>query len=279
MDDLSIIIVSWNTSDVLRQCLASVFAHTRDLAYEVFVVDNASSDNSADMVAREFPSVCLLKNSENLGFATANNQALLKAAGRYLLLLNSDTAIVDNAFGAMIRFLDAHPTVGLAGPQLLNPDGTRQYSCDCFPRRPLTLLRDKFLDRCRPHNRLTRAGKMRAWDYARHFSVDTLIGAVLLIRRETFARIGLLDEQFFMYAEDLDWCYRSAQAGWQNYYLGEVRVYHHNRGSSEKTAAQAQQLTQMRADSLLKFYAKHYGWFSALLMRLILSSRSGRSCE
>jgi len=195
----------------------------------------------------------------------------MKAAGRYLLLLNSDTRITENAFFNMVQFLDAHPTVGMAGPRLLNPDGTRQYSCDCFPRRPRTLLRDKIIDYLRPRNQITRQGRMRSWNYATNFSVDYLIGAVLLVRREAFGQIGLLDEQFFMYAEDIDWCYRSAQAGWENYYLGKISVYHHNRGSSEKNADLTQRLADLRTESLLKFYTKHYGGASATILQWILT--------
>ncbi len=262
MLDLSIIVVNWNTRELLKQCLTSVIEQTQQLAYEIFVVDNASSDGSIAMVERDFPDVHLIKNDRNLGFSKANNQALVKASGRYLLLLNSDTRITENAFWPMIQFLDAHPSVGMAGPQLLNPDGTRQESCDDFPRRPMTLLRDKILDALQLQNHITRAGKMRRWDYSNNFSVDYLIGAVLLVRRETFEQIGGLDEQFFMYAEDIDWCYRSVRAGWQNYYLGEICVYHHNRGSSEKTTGQAKTLHQLRTKSLLKFYRKHYGIIS-----------------
>jgi GT2 family glycosyltransferase len=228
------------------------------------------------MVEQEFPAVRLIKNTENHGFSKANNQALAKASGRYLLLLNSDTQITDNAFLQMMQFMEAHPSVGIAGPQLLNPDGTRQYSCDYFPLRPLMLLRDKILDCCWPRNRVSRQAKMREWDYATNFKVNYLIGAVLMIRRETFERIGPLDEQFFMYAEDIDWCYRSVFAGWKNYYLGETRVVHYNRGSSEKTAAQAQRLIHLRTSSLLRFYKKHYGILSACLLRInIVFNRHG----
>ena len=275
MYDCSIIIVNWNTCELLRQCLTSVQEHTQRLAYELFVVDNASSDGSVAMVEREFPSVQLIKNDRNLGFSKANNQALVKASGRYLLLLNSDTEISENAFSHIVQFLDEHPTVGMAGPRLLNPNGSRQYSCDCFPRRPITLLRDRVLDYCWPQNRITRTGKMRSWDYSTNFSVDYLIGAVLLVRRETCEQIGLLDEQFFMYAEDIDWCYRSAQAGWKNYYLGETAVYHHNRGSSEKTDKLKKRLQQLRTESLLKFYHKHYGSISARVMRVRIAPQHG----
>lgn len=268
MCDLSVIIVNWNTYVLLRQCLASVYRYTHGLTFDVWVVDNGSTDGSPEIVQREFPTAHLIRNQENLGFAKANNQALQQAPGRYLLLLNSDTVLHNNVFQPMLAFMDAHPAVGIAGPRLLNADGSRQYSCDFFPRRPLRLLREKILDGCWPGNRLTRRGKMAHWDYQTNFLVDYVIGAVLCIRRQTFELIGLLDEEFFMYAEDIDWCYRAVRAGWEIYYLGEQSVYHHNRGSSEGSPNVSSHLRALRSKSLLRFYKKHYGWFSAYLLSI-----------
>lgn len=265
--DLSVIIVNWNTQAFLRRCLLSVAQHTCDVAYEVLVVDNGSTDGSPEMVRHEFPGVHLFPNTANLGFARANNHALQHAAGRYLLLLNSDTALLNNALHDIVRFMDAHPAVGIVGPRLLNPDGSRQYSCDLFPRRPLRLLGDKILDICWPGNRLTRRGKMARWEDQGNFPVDYVIGAVLCIRRQTLEEIGLLDEQFFMYAEDIDWCYRAACAGWPTFYLGAISVYHYNRGSSETSPAMAATLRGMREQSLVRFYAKHYGRLAAFLIQ------------
>ena len=270
MTDLAVMIVNWNTCDLLRTCLTSLYQHAEGLSYEIFVVDNASTDGSPAMVAQEFPAVRLLCNAANVGFAKANNQALRLTASRYVLLLNSDTAVTANALAKLAAFMDAHPAVGIAGPKLLNPDGTRQYSCDVFPRPPLILLRDKILDRLYPGNTLTRRRRIAQWRYAENFRVDYVIGAVLLIRRATLEQIGLLDEQFFMYAEDMDWCYRAALAGWETYYVGEVSVYHHNRGSSEQSKALASRLRQVRKESLLRFYEKHFGPFSKTLLRIIL---------
>jgi len=266
MTDVAVIIVNWNTRELLRQCLASVYQHTTGVAFEVWVVDNASTDDSAEMVAQEFPQARLIRNAENVGFAKANNQALQQALARYYLLLNSDTALQDNAIAQMVAFLDAHPTVGIAGTRLLNSDSSWQGSFDDFPRTPLAMLWDKLSPsrRTRWNNRMTRH------DVTTNFAVDYLIGAVFMIRRETMQQIGLLDETFFMYAEDIDWCYRAAQAGWTTYYLGELAVYHHNRGSSRKSPEQARRLQRLRDDSLLRFYRKHYGLCSFFSMTCVL---------
>ncbi|PIE35248.1 glycosyl transferase family 2 [candidate division KSB3 bacterium] len=270
MNDLSIIIVNWNTRQLLHECLISIYRQTTGLSYEVIVVDNHSSDGSPDMVGQDFPQVHLIRNTENTGFSHANNQALRYASGRYLLLLNSDTAITENSFQPMADFMDAHPSVGIAGTRLLNPDGSHQYSYDAFPRKPLTMMWEKFIQILSLHgdgelNQSTPQKKVYE-----NFFVDYVIGAVLLIRRETFEQIGMLDEKFFMYAEDIDWCYRAAQAGWQTAYLGTLSVYHYNQGSSKKSPEQSSRLQGMRTESLIKFYRKHYGWLNALLFRLIL---------
>lgn len=266
MIDVAVIIVNWNTRELLRQCLASVYQHTAGISFDVWVIDNASSDGSAEMVAQEFPQARLIRNAENVGFAKANNQALRQASARYYLLLNSDTVLQDNAVAQMVAFFDAQPTVGIAGTRLLNSDGSWQASFDDFPRTPLDMLRDKFS----PSRRMRWENRLLRRDVSTNFAVDYLIGAVFMIRRDTMQQIGLLDEAFFMYAEDIDWCYRAAQAGWAIYYLGELAVYHYNRGSSQKSPEQARRLQRLRDESLLRFYRKHYGRCSFLSMTCVL---------
>jgi len=269
MTDLAVIIVNWNTRELLRTCLSSLYQYTTGISYEIVVVDNGSADGSSDMVKKHFPDVRLMRNQENLGYSQANNQALRRASSRYMLLLNSDTALKDNALQGMVFFMDTHPSVGIAGTKLLNPDGSRQYSCDLFPRTALAMLRDKILDTFFSTKRITWPERMTEWDFNGNFAVDYVIGAVLLIRRETLEQIGLLDEQFFMYAEDIDWCYRAALAGWKTYYLGAMSIYHCNRGSSETSQALSFKLQQLRGKSLQQFYRKHYGLFSSWLIMLI----------
>jgi len=271
MVDLAVIIVNWNTRNLLQKCLSSLYHYTKEISFEVFVVDNGSSDGSPEMVAQMFPSVHLIRNKENLGFSKANNQAIrLTSSSRYILLLNSDTELTSNALQEVLLFMDSHPSVGISGTRLLDADGTLQYSCDLFPRPPMRLLRDKIMKICYPGNTITRQRRIALWNYSRNFAVDYLIGAILLIRRETLNQIGLLDERFFMYAEDIDWCYRAALAGWETYYLGEISIYHYNRGSSEKSPEVSSYLQTLRDQSLLKFYKKHYGAFAAFILNMII---------
>lgn len=275
MVDVSVIIVNWNTKDLLQQCLTSLFRpiqHCSQMEFscEVWVVDNGSSDGSPEMVEHKFPSVRLIRNQENLGFAKANNQAILKASGRYIFLLNSDTEIIGNVLQEIGAFMDRHPAVGIAGTKLLNADGTRQYSCDFFPRKPLVMLRNKIVDALPGHRRTRWRQRMAKWNFDENFAVDYVIGASLLIRRETLEQIGLLDERLFMYAEDIDWCYRAALTGWKTYYLGEISIYHHNRGSSEKSPELSSRLHTLRTKSLVKFYRKHYGLFSACILQTVI---------
>ncbi len=275
MIDISVIIVNWNTKDLLQQCLTSLFRQIQpcldvNVVCEVWVVDNGSFDGSPEMVEQKFPPVNLIRNQENLGFSKANNQAILKTLGRYILLLNSDTEINTHVFQELLAFMDHHPSVGVAGTKLLNPDGSHQYSCDVFPRRPLMLLRDKLMDSFFRHNETRWHERMATWNFNKNFAVDYVIGAALLIRRDTYEQIGVLDEQFFMYAEDIDWCYRAALAGWKTYYLGKISIYHHNRASSEKSPELSFRLQALRTKSLLKFYRKHYGVVAALILHLII---------
>ncbi len=270
MKDISIIIVNWNTQELLYNCLSSLYQHTKGIFFEVFVVDNGSSDGSPEMVAQHFSSVNIIRNHANLGFAKANNQALLEVSGRYILLLNSDTELINNAPQEMAAFMEQHPTVGIAGTQLLNPNRSRQYSCDRFPRRPLVMLRDKIMENLSGSHQRGWQERLSIWDFDENFMVDYVIGAALMIRRETLEQIGLLDEQFFMYAEDIDWCYRTALEGWETYYLGRISIYHHNRGSSEKSSEAAARLQYLRKKNLLKFYRKHYGILAACTLRIIL---------
>ena len=271
MPDLSVIIVNWNTRKLLRQCLNSIKRWTHALTYEIVVVDNGSADGSPEMVTREFPRIHLIRNQNNVGFARANNQAISHTSGRSVLLLNSDTALQENSCKAMVDFMDAHPPVGLAGARLVNPDGTHQESCDLFPRRPWQLARDKLLDAWKPANAATRTGQRARWQYTRNFAVEYVTGAALMIRRKTLEDIGGLDERFFMYAEDIDWCYRAAAAGWQVYYLGTVSLIHSNRGSSQASPELAARLEKLRRDSLLQWYRKHYGYIAYLLMKIVMA--------
>jgi len=258
--DLSIIIVSWNTRELLAECLQSLEDTIQKMCFDVWVVDNGSSDGSVAMIQERFPRTHVIANSENVGFARANNQALARCQGRYVLLLNSDAKVLPGTLGTLVGFMERHPQAGLAGVRLLNPDGTFQASHSPFP----TLLTEILL----------LSGLGRRWVRARYPSygpgvahgarrVDYVEGACLLARRAAIDQVGPLDEAIFMYAEEVDWCYRFAQLGWEVWYLPAAAIIHYGGQSSR------QRHSRMEAElyrSRVYFFCKHHGRVQAGLL-------------
>jgi GT2 family glycosyltransferase len=264
---LSIIIVNWNTRDITRAALRSVHEHVSGIDYEVIVVDNASSDGSAEMVRAEFPGVRLFANATNVGFGRANNQAMRVARGQYFLLLNSDTLIFDEAIQRLIHFIDADPAVGIAGCKLLFEDRTLQSSCSRFPSLRVTLLEDlmlyKFLPR-RLQGELLLGGY---WPHDRARDVDAVWGAAMLVRRQVFEQTGGFDERIFMYGEDLEWCMRVRDHGWRIAFTPDAAIVHLNHKSSEQKYGDARiDLCHKRA---YEIYRRRAGLAAMLLMMLI----------
>jgi N-acetylglucosaminyl-diphospho-decaprenol L-rhamnosyltransferase len=264
--DLSIVIVSWNVRELLRRCLESIANRKSQIAnykYEIVVVDNASSDGSAEMVRSEFPHVRLVANRTNRGFTGGNNDGLALACGRYVMLLNPDTEVLNDALATMIAYADARPQVGAVGPQLLYPDGSIQSSRRRFPSLCTAMLESTWLQPLAP------AGLLRHY-YAldlpddRAAEVDWVTGAALLVRREAIEEVGVLDEEFFMYSEELDWCKRIKDAGWQIVYLPEAQVVHHEGKSSEQVAPQRHVYFQT---SKVHYFRKHHGKLAASVLR------------
>ncbi len=255
MLDLSISIVNWNTRDLLRNCLRSIYETTHQISYEIFVVDNASSDGSYQMIEREFPQVRLLRNEENLGFAQANNQALKRSQGRYILLLNPDTIVLERAFAKMVEFMDGNPKVGALGPRILNEDRSLQFSCYSFPTISTFLFHITHLDTLFPKNRLMGKYRMSYWDHNDIREVDWVTGACLMVRQEVIQRIGLLDEDYFMFSEDLDWCYRIKRLGWKVYYLPKAEVIHLRSQATQRDRERMETATHI---TRLLFFSKHY---------------------
>ncbi len=266
--DLSIVIVNWNVRELLRQCLSSVYRTTGDsLELEVIVVDNASSDGSVAMVREDFPQVHLIANAENLGFTRGNNQAIAQSQGRYVLLLNPDTEVVDDALTTMVCYMDAHPQVGALGPQLLYPDGSVQSSRRRFPTMATAFLESTVLQQWFPHNRVLRRYYVRDRRDDEVQEVDWVVGACLLARRQAIEQVGLLDEAFFMYSEEMDWCRRFKERGWQVVYLPTAQVIHHEARSSEQV--KALQHIQFQRSKVL-YFRKHHGRWPAEVLRLFL---------
>lgn len=248
--DLSIIIVNWNTRDLLAACLDSLAASSFQLPASTFnlqtanletiVVDNASSDGSAAMVCARFPWVQLVVNHENVGFARANNHGIALAQGRYVLLLNSDTELRPGALDALVGFMDAHPASGACGPRLLNADGTLQPGAHPMLTPGRELWRLLFLERLHPRATYP----MRRWDTAAPRRVEVIKGAALLLRRSALDQVGPLDDGYFMYTEEVDLCYRLAAVGWELWYVPSAEVVHYGEASSK----------QVREDMYVQLY-------------------------
>jgi len=272
MVDLSIVILSWNVCDLLRQCLKSV-ARDRPLsadhpllATEIIVVDNASSDGSAEMVRAEFPDVRLIANQANRGYTGGNNDGIAAATGRYVMILNPDTRVLDDALAALVSYADVHPDVGVVGPQLLNPDGSVQSSRRRFPTLMTGLFESTWLEPLAPRDVLRRYYVLDQPDAAIQ-EVDWLFGACFLVRREVIQQVGALDEDFFMYSEEMDWCRRIRQAGWKVMYLPEAQVIHYGGKSSDQVAAQRHIYFQT---SKVRYFRKHHSTLTAGVLRVAL---------
>jgi GT2 family glycosyltransferase len=227
MFDLSICVVNWNTRTLLADCLHSIFADEQGVTFEVIVVDNASYDGSADMVRARFPQVYLIANDENVGFARANNQAFKLARGRHALLLNSDTVVLPGALQKLVNYLDGHPQVGVVGPKLLNPDGTFQRSCwRGFPSLRSALVEAFFLWRLVPRSQLVRSSELLDPSGDEPMEVDHVLGACMMVRREVINQIGGMDEDYLLFSEETDWCYRIKSAGWRICFLPTAKIVH-----------------------------------------------------
>ncbi len=280
--DLSVIIVSWNVRELLRQCLVSVVSRpssvvrqergdlaTGDwrLTTEVIVVDNASADGTVEMLRADFTSVRVIANSENVGFTRGNNQALAIAQGRYLFLLNPDTELLPGALPTLIDYAEAHPRAGIIGPRLFYGDGTPQSSRRRFPTLATAFLESTKLQQWFPRNRaLTRYYMLDTSDDATQ-EVDWVNGSAMFVRREVYDQIGGLDEAFFMYSEELDWCYRAKRAGWQVVYLPTALVTHYEGKSSEQVVAARDIYFH---SSKIRFFRKYRGALVAEILRAFL---------
>jgi len=278
MLDLGIVIVNWNTKELLHRCLQTVLASKGDFTFKVVLVDNASTDGSADMVRSEFPSVEVIASQINGGFSYGNNLGL-KALGyrgkadvdadapRYALLLNPDTEVPPESLYGMMQFMDSRPDVGVAGPKLVLEDGTLDVACRrSFPTPMVSFYRFSGLSKLFPHNPRFGRYNMTFVDPDVELEVDSVVGAYMQVRREAIRDAGLLDEMFFMYGEDLDWAFRIKEAGWKVFYHPQVMVKHVKRASSRRS--KKAQFEFQRA--MLIFYRKHYRRTTPLLLHLMV---------
>lgn len=269
MSDLpvAVAIVNYNTCDHLRACLASV--QQAGVAREIVVIDNASTDGSAAMVRSEFPGVSLHANSHNTGYGSAANQAVANCRAPYILLLNSDTLIESNTLPTISNYLNTHPTVAIAGPRLINPDGSLQASSYPFPTPLHIFLEESTLGRLLRHLPWLRQHYLRTWSHDRARPVPWLLGAALAIRRQPFEAIGGFDSSFFMYAEETDLCYRLFHAGWDIHFVPTATITHTGGASTRqyRTAMAVQFFTSIR-----HFYRRHYSKIRQLELAVLIKA-------
>ena len=287
--DLTVSIVSYNTRNLLKGCLNSVYENIRGIKFEVIVIDNNSTDDSVEMIRKEFPQVILIQNKENVGFAKANNQALSGGKGRFFLLLNSDTKVLPNSIEGMVKFMDLHPEVGVVGCEQIRPDGSIQptinIALNMWTNLWLIFLRFFQVKRLVSNSRQASfiinhfgggLGKTIN-SYLNHYSdkkepyrVDWVSGVCLLARKKAVDEVGFLDENFFMYSEDVDWCLRMKQKGWKIYFLPGNKIIHYIKQSSNK--GEFDDISPQRFKSIFYFFKKHYGRKAVLLLKILVIS-------
>jgi hypothetical protein len=266
---VSVVVLSWNTRALLAACLVSLRDAPDAATRQVIVVDNASADGSADMVARDFPEATLLRQPSNLGYTAGNNAGAACATGELLFLLNSDTELRPGALDALVAFLDGHPGHGACAPRLDRPDGTPQPSCKTFPTLRTAVFYDTVFDRWFPGNRVLPHYEMREFDHASTRDVEQPPGAALLVRRALFERLGGLDERMWLFYSDVDFCRRLHAAGHRIAYVAEARILHHE-GQSTR---QYPEFGAAWHTDRLRYYRAAFGWRGALVAKLMSTVR------
>lgn len=260
--DLSIIIVNWNTRELLKKCLASIYYNTTNLNFEVIVIDNGSKDQSVEMVQENFPQVKLIANQSNTGYVAANNLGLEQAQGDFILLLNPDTEILYQTLDKMVHYMTINPQVGISGCQLLNPNGTIQLSVRRLPK-----LSDQIIILTKLHNfwpKLISHYLALDFNYLKEQEVEQVMGAFMLIRQVMLQQIGPLDPQLWSWFEDVDYCQKAKIAGWQIRYTPTAQIIHHKGQSFVQHLAYSKQKIFIK--SLLYYFKKYHGLFSYLIL-------------
>lgn len=266
--DVSVIVVNWNTRDLLLNCIRSVYETIQEIAFEIWVVDNGSTDGSQEALKTAYPTVHLIENTTNRGFAAANNQALQQMSGRYALLLNSDAALTDGAVQNLLAFMESAPSVGMACGQLMNPDGSRQNSIANFPTLLSLISNETLLRILFPKNY---PSKRR--DYTRPIPVESGIGACLMVRRTAMDAVGIFDERFFFFFEETDWAYRMRQADWQIFFVPSARIIHAQGKSAGNSVASRILFYRSRYIYLKKWHPESYFLMVVILfLRLLVNA-------
>lgn len=272
--DVSVIIVNWNTRDLLRGCLESIYEQTRTSEFEVIVVDNNSLDDSTEMVSKNYPDVKLIVNDTNKGLATAINQGLEIAGGRYALLLNSDTLICEQAIDKTLAYAQGHPDLGIVSCQVVDSDGRITMTSFSFPSLWNLFCRLSGLASAFKKSRLFGAEWMLWWDRKSERQVDVASGSFVLVRREAIEQVGRMDEDYFLFFEETDLCYRISKAGWKTVFWPRAKIVHVH-GGRQSSQKEAMKMFVQYHKSLLIFFKKHYTLPTCLLARLMLIVNSG----
>jgi GT2 family glycosyltransferase len=285
--DLAIVIVSYNVSELLRRCLQSIYDSEHTLKLAVCVVDNDSSDDSASMVRQEFPQANLIENKQNVGYPAANNQGM-RALGvdhpdplnrpRYVLLLNPDTEVPSETFPILVDYLDQQKDVGVLGPKLLLPDGSLDLACRrSFPSPEVSFYRMIGLSKIFPNSKRFGRYNLTYLDEDQFAEVDSVVGAFMMVRRTAIDRVGLMDERFWMYGEDLDWAKRIKDAGWRVVYYPEVSVLHVKRASSRQSKRARIEFYRAMLIFYYKYYHNNTPFYLHWLILLGVAIKGGRS--
>lgn len=254
--DLSIIIVNYKTHDLTLACMQSVFSSATAYKYEIILIDNASNDGIIHSTNEQFPQVICIANTDNVGFSRANNQGIRIAQGRYVLLLNSDTIVQQDTLETMLRFMDANPSVGASGCKIVLPDGSLDKACKRgFPTPSASFYYAFGFSKLFPNIPRFNQYQLGYLSPDEAYPIDSLVGAFMLIRREAIEQVGMLDEEFFMYGEDIDWCYRIKEAGWVNYYYPRTQIVHHKGASSRR---KPYKIIYEFHRAMILFHNKHY---------------------
>jgi GT2 family glycosyltransferase len=262
--NLTIIVVTWNSEEFIRNCLDSIFLSLGNFSCEVIVVDNNSSDETAKIVEQLYPQVNMIQNKKNLGYAKANNQGIEEATGEYILLLNPDTQVLEDALSLMCEFMEENQKIGALGPKLLNPDKSIQSSCREFPTF-FTLVWEFFgLSRLFPKSKIFGRWRMGYFNFDKTREVDQPMGSCLMLRSETLDDVGIFDENFGMFFNDADLCFRIKKSGWKICFYPEAKVIHHKGASTKMAKAKMIWLSHL---AFYKFFKKHK---TGLVNRLLL---------
>jgi GT2 family glycosyltransferase len=267
MLDASVIIVNWNSKQYLMKCLESIYRHTHGINPELIVVDNASSDDSVDALRKRYPDVKLVEGKGNVGFAKGNNIGIGASSGRYVCLVNPDVEFLEDCLSKLCRYIDTNDKVGICGPKILNKDGSIQYSCREYPTLWNNLCFALGLHRVFPRSALFSNELMSYFDHNELREVEALSGCFMVVRREAMKEVGQMDDAFFMYSEDVDWCKRFHNEGWKIVFNPETKAIHYGGGSSENASVRSA-VAQERA--ILQYWSKHHGAIKTTLLRVIL---------